>query len=138
MSDSITDKNLIGVHPDLVRVFRKAEKLNPFPMRVTCGLRSVTEQKRLVSIGASKTMRSRHLPNVHDGLSRAIDLVALLDEDKDGKIELSEMYHWPLFPIMANSMKSAAESLNVPIEWGGDWKTFKDGPHFQLPWKQYP
>ncbi|HIA7282950.1 TPA: M15 family metallopeptidase, partial [Escherichia coli] len=20
----------------------------------------------------------------------------------------------------------------TPIEWGGDWKTLKDGPHFQL------
>ena len=26
----------------------------------------------------------------------------------------------------------------VRIEWGGDWHTFKDGPHFQLPIVQYP
>ncbi|EGY9805794.1 M15 family metallopeptidase, partial [Escherichia coli] len=23
-------------------------------------------------------------------------------------------------------------------EWGGDWKTLKDGPHFQLPHGAYP
>ncbi|MBB8438449.1 M15 family metallopeptidase, partial [Escherichia coli] len=23
-------------------------------------------------------------------------------------------------------------------EWGGDWKTLKDGPHFQLPHGVYP
>jgi len=28
--------------------------------------------------------------------------------------------------------------VKVPIEWGGDWKTFKDGPHFQLPHAKYP
>jgi peptidoglycan L-alanyl-D-glutamate endopeptidase CwlK len=30
-------------------------------------------------------------------------------------------------------MKQAAYELNIKIEWGGDWKSFKDGPHFQLP-----
>ena len=24
------------------------------------------------------------------------------------------------------------------IEWGGDWSKFKDGPHWQLPWEDYP
>ncbi|WP_404842381.1 M15 family metallopeptidase [Citrobacter sp. S-77] len=22
--------------------------------------------------------------------------------------------------------------MGTPIEWGGDWRTLKDGPHFQL------
>ncbi len=35
-------------------------------------------------------------------------------------------------------MKQAAEELGVEIVWGGDWVTIKDGPHFQLDWKQYP
>ena len=30
-------------------------------------------------------------------------------------------------------MKACAADLGVPLEWGGDWKTLKDGPHFQLP-----
>ena len=36
------------------------------------------------------------------------------------------------------AVKTAAEEEGVPIEWGGDWRTFKDGPHFQLPWADYP
>ena len=32
----------------------------------------------------------------------------------------------------------AAAAEKVAIEWGGDWKSFKDGPHFQLPWAKYP
>lgn len=130
--DSISEKRLVGVHPDLVKVVRRAAELCPFPFRITCGLRTVAEQKRLVEIGASKTMRSRHLTG------HAVDLAALVDVDRDGKIETEEMFHWPLYPIMAKAMKAAAAELNIPIEWGGDWKTFKDGPHFQLPWKQYP
>jgi len=26
----------------------------------------------------------------------------------------------------------------VPITWGGDWKSFKDGPHWELPHAKYP
>ena len=29
-------------------------------------------------------------------------------------------------------MKKAADMLDTPIVWGGDWKTFKDYPHFEL------
>jgi len=35
-------------------------------------------------------------------------------------------------------MKAAAQELEIAIEWGGDWQSFPDGPHFQLPWKDYP
>ena len=45
-----------------------------------------------------------------------------------------EYFHFKLAPII----KQAAKDVGVPIEWGGDWRTFKDGPHWQLPWEQYP
>jgi peptidoglycan L-alanyl-D-glutamate endopeptidase CwlK len=35
-------------------------------------------------------------------------------------------------------MKDAALVEQVAIAWGGDWKTFKDGPHFELTRKKYP
>jgi peptidoglycan L-alanyl-D-glutamate endopeptidase CwlK len=35
-------------------------------------------------------------------------------------------------------MKTAAAAEGVPVEWGGDWRSFFDGPHFQLPWASYP
>jgi peptidoglycan L-alanyl-D-glutamate endopeptidase CwlK len=35
-------------------------------------------------------------------------------------------------------VKAAAEAEGVDLEWGGDWKSFRDGPHFQLSWEQYP
>ena len=35
-------------------------------------------------------------------------------------------------------LKQVIAQLDTPVEWGGDWETFKDGPHLQLPWKGYP
>ena len=47
-------------------------------------------------------------------------------------------WDWPLYHKIAAAVKQAAKEVAVPIEWGGDWKSFKDGPHYQLPWKDYP
>jgi peptidoglycan L-alanyl-D-glutamate endopeptidase CwlK len=69
-------------------------------------------------------MRSRHLTG------HAVDLGALIG----GQVR----WDWPLYYKIADAMKRAAKELGIPIEWGGDWQKFKDGPHFQLPWKEYP
>jgi len=114
---------LAGVHPDLVRVVKRAIALTPVDFRVTEGLRSIERQRELVKAGASKTMNSRHLTG------HAVDVVALLE----GKVR----WDWPLYDRIAKAFKAAAKAEGVPLEWGGDWK-FRDGPHFQLPWKQYP
>ncbi|EIT3942437.1 M15 family metallopeptidase, partial [Escherichia coli] len=39
---------------------------------------------------------------------------------------------------IAAAFRQASQELNIPVEWGGDWKTLKDGPHFQLPHGAYP
>jgi peptidoglycan LD-endopeptidase CwlK len=118
------------VHPDLVKVVMRAVKLTDTDFIITCGIRTLAEQRILVAKGASKTMRSRHLPHKADGLSRAVDLAAMIN----GKLR----WDWPLYNNLAKAMKQAAKEVSVPIEWGGDWKNFKDGPHFQLPWAKYP
>ena len=115
---------LKGVHPDLVKVVERAIQLTPVDFTVLEGLRSLERQKALVAAGASQTLKSRHL----DG--HAVDLGAWVDEQVD--------WSWPLYGKIAGAMKAAVAELKIPIEWGGDWTTFKDGPHFQLPWKDYP
>lgn len=116
--------NLTGVHEDLVRVVKRAIQLSTVDFRVQQGLRSKSEQALLVKKGASTTMNSRHLTG------HAVDLVALIA----GEVR----WDWPLYYKIAAAMKQAAKDLNVPITWGGDWRTFKDGPHFELPRKHYP
>jgi peptidoglycan L-alanyl-D-glutamate endopeptidase CwlK len=125
-------KRLVGVHPDLVRGMTLALQKSPFPFRVIDGVRTVARQKELVRIGASKTMRSRHLTG------HAVDIVPWVDIDRDGKVETEEIFSWPMINKLAPVVFEAFREANVPIEWGGKWRTFKDGPHWQLPWKDYP
>ena len=120
---------LMGVHPDLVRVVERAIGISLIDFRVTEGLRTLARQKQLMASGATRTLRSRHLPG-KNGFAHAIDLVALVGG--------SVRWDWPLYARLATAMKAAAADVGVPIEWGGDWRTFKDGPHFQLPWRNYP
>lgn len=116
--------NLKGVHPDLVKVVKRAIQLTEIDFVVTEGLRSTERQAKLVAMGASHTMKSRHITG------HAVDLAAM-----EGACV---RWDWPLYTKLADAMKEAAEELKIPIEWGGDWRHFKDGPHFQLPKKDYP
>lgn len=122
--DARSLKRLEGVHGDLVKVIKLAFDLSPNVFIVTEGLRTLERQKQLLAAGASQTLRSRHLTG------HAVDLAV--------KIGAEVRWDWPLYSGLAVVVKDAANRLEVPIEWGGDWKTFKDGPHFQLPWREYP
>lgn len=115
---------LEGVHEDLVAVVKRAIEITDVDFGVTEGLRTVERQKELVAKGASQTMRSRHLTG------HAVDLVAYVGSEA--------RWDWPLYDKLADAMKRAAKELDIPLDWGGDWKTLKDGPHFQLPAKEYP
>lgn len=110
---------LKGVHPDLVSVVKLAIERSDVDFMVTEGLRSKERQKELVAAGASKTMNSRHITG------HAVDLAAYVNGIR---------WDWPLYEKISKAMKQAAYELNIKIEWGGDWKSFKDGPHFQIPW----
>lgn len=127
-----SENKLKKLHPDMVKVVRRAQKLvkDPdFGAIVTCTVRTLEEQKLLVKNKASKTLNSRHIPG-KDGYAKAIDFAVTLN----GKVR----WDWPLYARLAEFMKEAAKIENVPITWGGDWKTFKDGPHFELNKIKYP
>lgn len=117
-------ERLNGVHPDLVRVVKLAISKSPLDFTVLEGLRTKERQKQLYAQGATKTMNSRHLTG------HAVDLAPLIG----GAVS----WDWPLYDKIALVMKAAAKELDVPITWGGDWRSFRDGPHWELPWGQYP
>lgn len=110
---------LHGVHPDLVRVVEAAIQRSPIDFTVLEGLRSKERQKQLVAKGASKTMNSYHLTG------HAVDIAPLVD----GKVTWDWTYYHQLAPVI----KQVAQELGVKVTWGGDWTSFKDGPHWQLP-----
>ena len=115
---------MAGVRPELIAVATRALWLSPVDFGVTEGLRSAARQAQLIQAGASQTQRSRHLTG------HAIDVVAYVGGDV--------RWDWPLYDTIATAMKMAARELDVPIEWGGDWASLRDGPHYQLPWESYP
>jgi peptidoglycan L-alanyl-D-glutamate endopeptidase CwlK len=124
MLDARSRKRLEGVHPDLVRVIEAADEMTPLEFIVTEGVRTLARQQQLVAAGASKTLKSRHLTG------HAVDLAVKVN----GEIR----WDWPLYGRLAGVVKEAAAKLGIAIEWGGDWRSFKDGPHFQLPVAKYP
>jgi peptidoglycan L-alanyl-D-glutamate endopeptidase CwlK len=113
-----------GVHPALVAVIENAIGRSPVDFMVTEGLRSTARQAALVKAGASRTLKSRHITG------HAVDLAALID----GTIR----WDWPLYPRIAKAVKAAAADLETPLIWGGDWKSLRDGPHFELDRRVYP
>jgi peptidoglycan L-alanyl-D-glutamate endopeptidase CwlK len=142
---------LAGVHPDLVRVVRRATEDGAM-FRVTDGLRTRERQTELVAKGASQTMNSRHLTG------HAVDLAPLVGTDVS--------WDWNHFYPMADAIADAARAEGVPLIWGGAWgrlvqdwpqggakqaqaayvaerraagrRPFLDGPHFELPAGSYP
>jgi peptidoglycan LD-endopeptidase CwlK len=117
--------NLQGIHPDLRRVMDRALQESPLDFTVIEGLRTVARQKELVAKGASKTMNSRHITG------HAVDLMPTAPNGKGS-------FDWSLYHRLAPAVKAAAKAEGVALVWGGDWKTFPDGPHFELDRKVYP
>jgi len=114
-----------GLHPDLIRLVEAAAAYAPIHFMVIEGLRSEAQQAAYVASGASQTMNSRHLTG------HAVDLGVL---DDAGNLT----WEWPWYDRFAVHMKGGSQLNGIPVEWGGDWTSFKDGPHWQLPWEQYP
>ncbi|WP_340222098.1 M15 family metallopeptidase [Fusobacterium nucleatum] len=107
-----------GVNSKLVILMKEAIKNSPYDFKITEGLRTVERQKELVKTGKSKTMNSYHLKG------KAVDIAVLIDN----KITWDFKY----YKKVADHIKEVARKLGYVITWGGDWKTFKDGPHFQI------
>lgn len=152
---SITEKeqmrtglSLVGVHPVLVAIVQRAMDACPQPFTVFEGLRTKERQLALMSMGASKTMQSKHITG------EAVDLVPLVG----GKLSWTWEHIYPI----AEAMRQASMDLlpdGLGLRWGGCWDAqfesstsapvdmvagytqrrkdagkpaFLDGPHFEL------
>jgi peptidoglycan L-alanyl-D-glutamate endopeptidase CwlK len=117
-------ERLSGVHPDLVKVMEESIKESPLDFSITEGLRTKERQQELFSAGKSQTMNSRHLTG------KAVDIAVI----KDGTVTWDFKY----YQLVADHIKGVATKLGIPLVWGGDWASFRDGPHFELNKSKYP
>lgn len=115
---------LQDVHPDLIKLFTEAIKDSPCDFGITEGRRALIRQRELVTDGKSRTMNSRHLTG------HAVDIAVFIG----GEIN----WEFKHYTAVADHIKKVAATMNIPIVWGGDWISFKDGPHFELRRKEYP
>lgn len=107
-----------GVHPALQGLMKAAIIDSPYDFGISEGLRTPETQRILLDAGKSKTLNSKHLKGM------AVDIAVYVD----GHISWDFEY----YKIVAAHIKRKAALLNMDIVWGGDWKSFLDGPHFEL------
>lgn len=123
--DVITDKRIQTLHPAIRNKAKefvlRAEKELGIKLRVTSALRTFDEQAKLYEQG--RRAKGKIVTNAKAGESMhnyglAIDVV----EMKDGK----PLWNNPNWQVIANLGKS------IGFSWGGDWRTLKDKPHFEM------
>jgi peptidoglycan L-alanyl-D-glutamate endopeptidase CwlK len=123
--DIVSDRRISTLHPLVIGKAKefiiRAEKEFGIKLRVVSAFRSWAEQTILYAKG--RTVPGKKVTNAKAGSSYhnfglAIDVV----EIKNGKA-LWKNPNWN---------KIAELGKSIGFEWGGDWKSFKDKPHFQL------
>lgn len=98
---------LHGVDRKLVEVVHHAIGITKIDFGVTCGVRTVEEQRALVESGASQTMKSKHIEG------RAVDLVAYIGPRVS--------WEHALYDDIAAAMRVGAMAVGVPLRWGAAW-----------------
>ena len=120
-----TDRRIKKLHPlvkaTFIQFIISAEQELGKQLRITSGLRTIKEQNKLYAKG--RTRPGNIVTNAKGGKSYhnfglAVDIV----EIKNGKA----LWTNPDWSKIADLGKS------LGLEWGGDWVSIKDKPHFQL------
>ena len=135
-----------GIRPDMISIVTEAIKHTSVDFGVTCGMRTIEQQRELVRTKRSQTMKSKHLTGL------AVDVVAYFGKEVS--------WEGAVYDDIADAFKAASEKLSIPVRWGGAWhindiaafkgsmedatneyvdlrrsqgkRPFFDGPHFEL------
>lgn len=124
-------KKLITCDLNLRLVFENAIQDSPYDFKITCGYRPPEEQRKLYHQGRTKPgnivtncdgyiKKGKHnyLP------SKAVDIAIFVND----KLTWDEKY----YKKVATHVLKKAKELGIKIMWGGNWKNFKDLPHFEI------
>ena len=118
---------LKGVHPNMVRVVKRAISITTQDFLVTEGVRTPERQRELYAQGRTKpgkkvtwTLKSNHFVQA-SGYGHAVDLCPY-------PVDWNDLTK---FAKIVDAMKRAALMEGVRITAGADWRT-PDRPHFEL------
>ena len=114
------DKRLVDICNELIKTTDFA---------VIESYRSVERQQELFKKGFSKIDGIKKKGKHNYFPSLAIDIIPYKKGHNpfDGSKESGLM-----FDELAKQFKEVAKKLNIKIQWGGDWISFSDKPHFEL------
>lgn len=123
---------LATCHPLLIMLFERviARPDLPHDLSVLCGHRGRAEQDAAFASGVSKLRWPKSKHNLTP--SHAVDVAPYVD----GAVSWEWAHYHAVAPIVrAEWAAMVAEGL-VPagcsLEWGGDWTSLRDGPHWQI------
>lgn len=131
-------KRMEGVHPKLRKLMELSIKDSPHDFMIVQGVRTAAYQNELYQQGRTKMgkivtncdgykNKSNHQAK-QDGYGHAIDF-AIYDPSIAGKIDWDTTSK---YKAVAEHIKAIAKENNINVQWGGDWKKFKDYPHIEL------
>jgi hypothetical protein len=125
--DLISERNIEKLHPKVrnkaIEFINKVEKELGIKLRVTSTLRTYAEQDKLYAQG--RTTKGGIVTNAKGGQSNhnfgtALDVVPIVNGQAD----------WKTTADTWNKIGTVGKSLG--FDWGGDWKSFIDKPHFEM------
>lgn len=127
--DKITISRINNAHPRvkdlLLNQYQEINNRLPKGVRLRLShvFRTAAEQDALFN-QRPKVTNAKSWQSIHNyGL--AFDIVILLDKDGNGTFETA-IWDGVYFDVVVKYFKSKG------WEWGGDWKTFPDRPHFEF------
>lgn len=109
-------EKLATCHPDLQRLFNEVIKV--YDCTVIEGHRTMERQLELVAAGKSRTKNSKHLTNP----SKACDVVP-------NPVDWEDLHR---FRELAAVVIRIAHELGIKVKWGGTFRGFFDGPHWEI------
>lgn len=116
---------LDGIKPILIEIVEEAIKDSPYDFGIPSfgGLRTAEEQHYLFNKKVSKC--DGYDKKSYHQSGNAFDIYAYVD----GKATWNHVYYGP---IARHIQKVAKDKFGIELQWGGDWKSFVDMPHFQI------
>jgi len=122
--DSRSEKHISSLWPEvrsMARALVQKAALSGIRIKVTSGLRTYAEQDALYAQGRSKP--GNIVTNVRGGYSSHNFGIAFDVAVFEGNKYLPQSIKYKAVGVLGN---------DLGLEWGGNWKTIVDQPHFQL------